>query len=400
MKKGSQSDEQDKVLKFAAETPHPCNGDPTQGVWKILIADDDEEVHVITKFVLEGCQFRNRSFQLLDSYNYQQTIDIVEQNPDLALIFLDVVMDTDDSGIRVAQYIREKLNNHTIRIILRTGQPGYAPEEKVILQYDINDYKLKTELSAQKLKTSVITSIRNYTDIDTIMKNNSELLYLNNLKNTFISRFSKELKPTLDDLSSQLGQLENTLGADHEHVKQIMKQFKKLENIIHQELSVISLENEVKTLFVDKVDILQLLEAILARHQQELQEKKLDVTLDIPQAFREYHGNNHLFELLLDELLCNALYYNRPQGRINIRGYKEGAYLVLSISDTGVGIPEDEMKNIFDAFYRGRYSEQLYKNGAGLGLFMVKRIVTNYNGFIRVESNEQGSNFDISFLQN
>ena len=79
----------------------------------------------------------------------------VEQHPDAAIVLLDVVMETDDAGLQVARQIRETLKNNHIRIILRTGQPGQAPERQVIVNYDINDYKSKTELTAQKLFTVV-----------------------------------------------------------------------------------------------------------------------------------------------------------------------------------------------------------------------------------------------------
>jgi hypothetical protein len=77
-------------------------------------------------------------------------------------VLLDVVMETDDAGLILARRIREELSNQIVRVVLRTGQPGQAPEQRVIIEYDINDYKAKTELTTQKLFTTVISALRAY----------------------------------------------------------------------------------------------------------------------------------------------------------------------------------------------------------------------------------------------
>ena len=93
----------------------------------------------------------------------------------MAVVLLDVVMETDEAGLEVAEYIREQLHNHFTRIILRTGQPGQAPEREVIINYDINDYKSKTELTAQKLFTVMIAALRSYRDIMVIEESRAGL---------------------------------------------------------------------------------------------------------------------------------------------------------------------------------------------------------------------------------
>lgn len=133
--------------------------------WKIIIADDDRDIHLITQAVLTHFQFEGKGLEFISTYSGEETKKAVRDNPDAAVILLDVVMETDDAGLKVAQYIREELGNQFIRIILRTGQPGQAPEMRVIQDYDINDYKEKTELTANKLFTTVIASIRNYRDL-------------------------------------------------------------------------------------------------------------------------------------------------------------------------------------------------------------------------------------------
>ncbi len=100
---------------------------------------------------------------------------IMHEVEDIAVVFLDVVMEQEDAGLQLVKYIRDELDNKLIRIILRTGQPGQAPEERVIVDYDINDYKTKTELTVQKLFTSLVSALRSYKDLVIIEKNRKGL---------------------------------------------------------------------------------------------------------------------------------------------------------------------------------------------------------------------------------
>lgn len=130
--------------------------------WKLMIVDDEPEVHDVTKLALRGFKFCGRPLQLISAHNAKEACQTAEEQPDIALILLDVMMETDDAGLRVVRFIREELGNAFVRIILRTGQPGQAPEHEVITTYDINDYKNKTELTQQKLFTTVYTSLSAY----------------------------------------------------------------------------------------------------------------------------------------------------------------------------------------------------------------------------------------------
>ena len=117
--------------------------------WKLLIADDDEEVHTLTRLVLSGFEFEARGLEFLSAHSGRETVEMLRRHPDTALVLLDVVMEKDDAGLLAVRKIRRELDNHFVRIILRTGQPGQAPEQEVVSSYDINDYKVLTELSSQ-----------------------------------------------------------------------------------------------------------------------------------------------------------------------------------------------------------------------------------------------------------
>lgn len=131
--------------------------------WKVLIVDDEKEIHLVTSHVLKDFSFKEKGIDFLHAYSGEEAKKVLWENPDTALIFLDVVMETDDAGLRLVSWIREVMNNMLVRVVLRTGQPGLAPEKKVILEYDIDDYRSKTELTAVRLFTTTVAALRAYT---------------------------------------------------------------------------------------------------------------------------------------------------------------------------------------------------------------------------------------------
>ncbi len=143
--------------------------------WNILIVDDEQSVHDVTRFALDDVSFEGRDLCFYSALSGKAAKKILSERDDIAIILLDVVMETDTEGLNVTKWIREDLKNHLIRIILRTGQPGQAPEKQVIVDYDINDYKNKTELTSQKLFSSVISGIRSYRDLSALNQNRIEL---------------------------------------------------------------------------------------------------------------------------------------------------------------------------------------------------------------------------------
>ena len=133
-----------------------------QRPWRVLVVDDDADVHAVTRLALRNVSFKDRELELFSAYSAAEGFRLLRDTADIALVLLDVVMETEDAGLVLARRIREELGNHTVRVVLRTGQPGQAPEQRVIIDYDINDYKAKTELTTQRLFTAVISALRAY----------------------------------------------------------------------------------------------------------------------------------------------------------------------------------------------------------------------------------------------
>lgn len=178
---------------------------PTCAPWKILIVDDEPDIHALTKLALSNFKFADRPLEFLDALSGHEAKHILSQHDDIAVILLDVVMETDTSGLEVAKYCRETLNNHLSRIILRTGQPGSAPEKQVMQKYDVNDYKNKTELTSERLFATLLAALRSYKQLfhqtcvqlalSDIVTSNAELL-----KTTTSKEFLLTLERVISDI--------------------------------------------------------------------------------------------------------------------------------------------------------------------------------------------------------
>ncbi|MES3008275.1 MAG: EAL domain-containing protein [Pseudomonadota bacterium] len=156
-------------LIFSPEEPVKVKPTLRHGdYWRVLVVDDDDEVHHVTRLALHGLEVLGKPLQLLHAKSAAECLEVLSREKDIAVLLLDVVMENDAAGLQAVGKIRDMLGLDELRIILRTGQPGYAPEERVVHDYDINDYKTKSELTHATLTTLMIASIRSYQQIRSI----------------------------------------------------------------------------------------------------------------------------------------------------------------------------------------------------------------------------------------
>jgi len=110
----------------------PTGLDESHTSWSVLVVDDEEDVHRITRLVLKGFMYQGKQLEILSAYSAEEARELLQQHPNVALIFLDVVMETHDAGLRLVQYVRETLKNRFVCIILRTGQAGLRRKMKLL----------------------------------------------------------------------------------------------------------------------------------------------------------------------------------------------------------------------------------------------------------------------------
>jgi len=155
----------DSDLLHLLDDGDPSSGESHAPLWKVLIVDDDDDVHIATELSLRGLMVEGRGLAFLHAYSAAEARESLAHNVDVAVILLDVVMESEDAGLKLVRTVREELGRAAVRIILRTGQPGYAPELETIRNYDINDYRSKAELTRLRLFTSLMAAIRTYRQI-------------------------------------------------------------------------------------------------------------------------------------------------------------------------------------------------------------------------------------------
>jgi signal transduction histidine kinase/CheY-like chemotaxis protein len=175
--------------------------------WKIAVIDDDLAVHDGTRFALYDYVLNGQKLEILSATSATAGRELLRNNPDIAVVLLDVVMESDEAGLDLVDYIRNELKNDIVRIILRTGQPGQAPERRVIVDYDINDYKAKTELTADKLFTAITSALRSYQQLQRMAETRRGLEIIIDAASTLFD--FKSMQRLAEGVLTQIGSLLN-----------------------------------------------------------------------------------------------------------------------------------------------------------------------------------------------
>ena len=422
--------------------------------WKVMIVDDDVGVHDVTKLVLGDFSFDGQAIEFVSAYSDREAREAIQAHPDTAAILLDVVMDDDDSGLKFVRYLREELNNQLIRIILRTGQPGIVPEEKMLADYDINDYKTKTELTSQKLFNTMIVALRSFRDLMIIQTQKDELAdtheQLKQLNGTLEHRVSvrtmeleqanhelrgaqnqlimQEKMASLGNLAAGVAHEINTpIGAvnsasdvlsrcidrithiridSNETVEAIQEnaQFQKVMELLKDNTQIVVTAGKRVAQIVQSLRNFARLDE--AEYQKADLHEGLDSTLTLLQhklgdrisVIKEYGEipeilcyPNELNQIFMN-LLLNASQAIGDTGEITIRTFQKDNSVYVAIKDTGVGIPEDHFEQVFDP----GFTTKGVGVGTGLGLSLCYQIVQNHKGEIKAESEVgKGSTFTV-----
>lgn len=386
--------------------------------WPVLVVDDEEDVHAMTGVLLRDFRFEGRTFEILSARSASEAAPLLAARPDIPVVLLDVVMETPQAGLDLVKDIRETLHNHRLRIILRTGQPGEAPERDVVVAYDINDYKSKAELTAQKLYTALVGALRAWRDINTIEGLNTELANINaslELKvaertreleaakkrvedalaketeaklrqRQFLSMVSHEFRTPLAVIDSAaqmlLLQVESPKDIILPRVNNIRGGVKRMIGLIDTCLADEQLESGTLTLREEAFDLGKVLAEAVEIHRAAFPRRRFDLqAAELPPAW----GDPGLVALAVANLLSNAAKYSQQSERaIEVTARREGGQVRVAVRDHGIGIPPEDLPHVFERFHRAANARKL--SGSGIGLNMVSQIVRLHGGEISVES--------------
>ncbi|WP_353570986.1 adenylate/guanylate cyclase domain-containing protein [Candidatus Albibeggiatoa sp. nov. BB20] len=421
---------EDDDIFFAEETSEDNIAVFSGQTWKMLVIDDEEEVHSITQFSLGDYLFQAHQLHILNAYSAVEAKDIISQHDDIALILLDVVMETDDAGLQLVKYIREELQNNLVRIVLRTGQPGQAPEKEVIIKYDINDYKHKTELTDDKLFTLVTTSLRNYIDLTTIesyrlnleqkvqertqeladknqelLELNQALRHLNQEKNEFLHIATHDLKNPLFAIQS----LANLIATNSSELKveRIIDFGRTIENsagemfsLIQQLMDVNAIESGEMRFNLEVFNLIENLQNTINAYREQANLKKLSLQIELPQQYDEYNifADKHALNEIVGNLVSNAIKYSFSGKKIALIVFKQDQHVCIEIKDQGLGLSAQDQTYLFKKFSCLTPRPTANESSSGLGLFIVKNLTLAMKGNVWCESElEKGSRFFVKF---
>ncbi|NRA55466.1 MAG: response regulator [Gammaproteobacteria bacterium] len=413
--------------------PQPAEAQTPHQYWDILIVDDDAAVHNITKTVLRSKEIDGRKLRFHSVFSGYEATQLLKTQSDFAVILLDVVMESDQAGLDACRIIREELALNTVRIILRTGQPGSTPEEEVILKYRINDYKEKNELTASKLFCSIVTAVRSYQDLVSLEQSKIQLMIekeaveeinaemaevalqieenvkalelSNRYKSQFLANMSHELRTPLNSiliLSRLLADNdEANLEPDQiESAKIINNSGAELLALIEDILELSQLETGQLSVNYDNFYISDLTEVLKQEFSVLAHNKALEFNLtlkgDLPEMFRV---DLQKVKQVLSNLIGNAIKFTNNGSVSLFMEYREHPRksIVFKVVDTGIGIAEDQLEGIFKSFQQVDGSTSRQYGGTGLGLAISKEIVKLIQGTLTVTSQlDSGSTFTLT----
>ncbi|MBF0110115.1 MAG: hypothetical protein HQL76_13175 [Magnetococcales bacterium] len=399
--------------------------EPLGEPWKIIVVDDDRHIHFLTEEVLRDFTFEKRPLQLVSGYSGEEAIQLLRIHGDAAAVLLDVIMESNTSGLDVVRFIREELGNRRVRILLRTGQAGQFPEEKIFEEYDINNFLEKSDLTSRRLKTAIKVALRAHRDmcaLDEARQREHELRQAadaaSQAKTNFLHMMSHELRTplqgtkgpfeefttqfhlfsgvrklqslieSLDDsvVTARFSEALREVGAEvGEIAAQGLKSVEHLLGLIEDILDFARIE--AGKLLIDPVplSVSGVIGDVVAIVSPMVEKRGLSLTVDLGDGEAVILADEKRFKQILFNLLGNALKFT-VQGGIGLTLLGESSRIGFRIADTGIGIPRDKFEVIFQPFEQVDNASTRRAGGTGLGLPITRELVRRQGGDIKVES--------------
>ena len=358
---------------------------PSARPWTILVVDDDPEVLAVTHLGLSDFRFDGRPLRILEASSAESARRCLEDEPDVALVLLDVVMETEHAGLDLVRDIRERMRNFALRIVLRTGQPGQAPALKVAEHYQIDDYRTKTELTFERLQVLVTNALRSYRLVRQLEERSRSLAEHASELERFSYVASHDMQTPLCNIIRLVQLLERRLAgvldeSQRELLGLVVASTRDLQKLVQDLLTLARLGRTRHV--IEAVDLRALVERIGHQIEALIDDRKARLQAE---GLPVIAGNATLLEQLLRNLVENAIKFQPGDAPIvRITAASSGKGWEIRVEDHGIGIAPEYVDRIFEPFQRLNPTDQF--PGSGVGLAICHRVVQLHGGTIRAES--------------
>ena len=376
--------------------------------WKLLIIDDDPQVQMLTSEVFKDLTFEGRSLVLVQGSSGSEAKQLIQEHPDTAAILLDVVMESDTAGLEVVEFIRNHLGNRLVRILLRTGQAGFFPEEEIFEKYSINDFLEKADLTSRRLKISVKVALRNFQDMQTAMELKKEADSAAQAK-AEKGMLEKELAASMWQISAGVG---HEMGNALLGITGLNSRLSRILNQPHDRIS--SEEIERARTFLTKIDnelerakrIVTTLSGLGRKSHEKSSFIIYDVILDIVEAIKwrekavqfvfdsnksstiEVYADLDSVKQILINLIKNAVHATKDKSEriVQFEINKLLGNTVISVTDNGTGISAEVLPQIYENFFTTKDRG----DGTGLGLALCRTLAEESAGELSLVKTKMG----------
>ncbi len=396
--------------------------------WKVAVIDDDAAVHDGTRFALSDYALDGRGLELLSARSAAEGRALMRDHADMAVVLLDVVMESDQAGLDLVNYVRKDLGNELVRIILRTGQPGQAPEQRIVVDYDINDYKAKTELTAEKLFTSMTAALRSYDQLsrlrdmqlrleeanqsleERVQARTGELLAANRrlesrwqrlqkvnaFKNEILGTVAHDLKNPLGVILGRTEMMAEILASGPAPTAPLATQIghirdaaRRLTEMVDRLIADAMADAADVSVRDDALDLARLVREVVEANRPLAERKAQAMRLTMPETLPA-PGDPDLLREAIDNLVSNAIKYSPIGGWAEIELAPRADAVFFEIRDSGPGLLPEDTDRLFGRFQRLSAKPTGGEASTGLGLSIVKRIIDLHGGHISGRNGEAG----------